>query len=410
MVETLNEEYVGRVFLDEKEFPDDLEGRMSSVLNAVNTELKTVTLLHLDDRPADSIEIRDRIRDTRGEGYLPLLGNFGRYGNTLHDIALVAKQTVVRDNGETQVLGYSLTEAGRKYGVPIAEHVLKWVVDNDLSMYNVLGSTTSKGKTRSPENRVGILEALSTGEASEKELADFLDLLPHVALGSLIGLDKIGFVEFDSIGAKPKRFSKYVWIDGKNPEDVETIRGYATLTKKIAQEMSKGQELENNSLSKIVGYKYFSNVSSVLTGLEEQGFLRRTTPYQTKVSLSKAKILEPGQRFLEEVILPVQKHLVDEAVLETDFGERDSEYVAKGIDIYRRVSPYINKVSPSERIQQIKNYLLRNSGATSKEISGAIGLGVSGVLGYMGKMDGLRTEKEGHEVRYFLDNGSGGEE
>ena len=58
------EESEGRIFMEEKKFPDDLEGRMSSVLNAVNTELKTVTLLHLDDRPADGIEIRDRIRDT----------------------------------------------------------------------------------------------------------------------------------------------------------------------------------------------------------------------------------------------------------------------------------------------------------------------------------------------------------
>jgi len=100
MVETLNEEYAGRIFLDEKEFPDDLEGRMSSVLNAVNTELKTVTLLHLDDRPADHIEIRDRIKDTRGVGYLPKAHLFGSYGNTLQDIALVAGITIpnINDN------------------------------------------------------------------------------------------------------------------------------------------------------------------------------------------------------------------------------------------------------------------------------------------------------------------------
>jgi len=400
------EESKGRIFIEEKEFPDNLEGRLSSVLNAVNIELKTVTLLHLDDRPADRIEIRDRIRDTRGKGYLPFPNVFGSYGNTLHNIALVAKQTIVRDDGETQVLGYSLTEAGKMYGVPIAEHVLKWVVDNNLSMYSILGVTQSSGKKRSSENRIGILEALSTGKANEAELTDFLGLernLNSIVQQHLISLSKIGFIYWDSIGAKSKGFSKYILVEGKNPKDVETVGERIILTKKIAQEMSKGQEFDCNSLSEIIGHKSVNNVSVILAGLERQGFLRRATPFHAGYNLSNARILEPGERFLEEVLYPVKEHLSDSSVLETDFGERDSKYVARGIDIYKKVSPRINQRSFSERIQQVKSYLLKNPGSTVKEITNFIGLGGQSVKNYLKKL-GVRIEKEEHEVRYFLDN------
>jgi len=340
----------------------------------------------------------------------PTQGFFGAYGETLKGIALVAKQTVVRDDGEIQVLGYSLTEAGRQYGVPIVEHVLKWVVDNDLSMYQILGSTVTNGKTRSPENRIEILEALSTGKASESELSDFLDLGSGCVRTHLRNLSQIGFVKFDSVGAKSKGFSKYTLVEGKNPENVETVgKGthscFVTLTRKVAQEMSKGREFDRNSLSKIIEHKDTSDVSSVLSGLERQGFVRRTSPYQTNVVMSEARILESGERFLEEVIYPVKEHLSDSSVLETDFGERDSEYVSKGIDIYRKISPHINKMPSSERIQQIMDYLLRNPGATSKEIADSLNFTFHSATSYLGKMD-LRTEKKENEFRYFLDNGN----
>src|SRR3989338_6522961 len=90
---------------EEKSFPEDLEGRLSSVLNSINTELKSVTLLHLDDKPADYSEIKSRVRETIGEGYLPQSFTFQAYGKTLYDIALVAKETVLKDDGEVVSIG-----------------------------------------------------------------------------------------------------------------------------------------------------------------------------------------------------------------------------------------------------------------------------------------------------------------
>ena len=80
--------------IEEKKFPDDLEGRLNALTSAVNTSLKTVTLLHLDDSPVEAEEIRNRVRESAGKGYLPSRKSFESYGNTLHDIALVAKETI----------------------------------------------------------------------------------------------------------------------------------------------------------------------------------------------------------------------------------------------------------------------------------------------------------------------------
>ena len=48
----------------ENPFPEDLEGRLNAILNVVNTELKALTLLHLDDTPRSGQEIKARVRET----------------------------------------------------------------------------------------------------------------------------------------------------------------------------------------------------------------------------------------------------------------------------------------------------------------------------------------------------------
>ena len=138
------------VRVEEKPFPEKLEDRMAIVANGVNTELKAVTLLHLDDVPTEAGVIRARIMETIGGGYLPHSAAFRAYGTTLHKIALVAKETVARDTGEGEYVGYSLTEAGKKYGVPASVFSLRYAVEHEMSMFQVLGPTNSKGKSRAP--------------------------------------------------------------------------------------------------------------------------------------------------------------------------------------------------------------------------------------------------------------------
>ena len=136
----------------ETPFPQDLEGRLNAVLNVINTELKSVTLLHLDDTPAEASEIKARIRETIGMGYLPIEHAFESYCHkTLFPIGTVAEEIIKRETDELVYPAYSLTEAGKRYGRPIAALALKYAVENKQSLFEILGSTISSGKTRAPK-------------------------------------------------------------------------------------------------------------------------------------------------------------------------------------------------------------------------------------------------------------------
>lgn len=394
----------GDISVSEKPFPNNLEGRLESALNVVNTELKAITLLHLNNIPADSSEIKERVRRTIGKGYLPNGNTFGAYGRTLHKISRVAKETVVRDADETVYVGYSLTKAGKRYGQPIAELFLKWAVDNNISMFSVLGSTLSGGKTRAPYNRVRILEALSSGEKNEIELARLLRLNPVTISKNLVALSRIGFINFDSIGAMSRGHSRYIWIRGANPENVGPIKTYPTLTRRIVELMARGNERDCNYLATELKCSV-THASSVLSGLERRGALRRTTPWVTGKHRSEAELLDLGKGFLEEIVQPIRTHLSDSYVLTISVDSDISYYEKQGIEIYRRVSPLINKKRCNNRIEDLRSYLARNPNATTSEIAEATGQSRSSVSIYIKMLGkGVKTKKVGHEVRYSLSN------
>ena len=387
---------------EEKLFPEDLEGRLTSVLNGINIELKTATLLHLDDRPADNKEIKARLRQTVGKEYLPDTRVFGGYGNTLQDIALVAKETIVKRTGEIAYVGYSLTEAGTRYGLPIAEHVLKWAVDNDLSMFSILGSTFSTGKTRAPYNRVRVLEALSAERINREGLAEHLSLSVTVTGSCLRALSKIGFVRFESIGTMQKGYSKYRWSGKLSPESVKLMWGHSTLTREVIELMVSGKEMDYNDVVNILKSSVNSTIG-VLSWLEKQGVLDRTVPWRGCNYRSEAEILNPGRKFLEEVLQPITEHLSDKHALTTSLNADFSDYITQGIKVYAKVSPAINKKSFNQRIEELQAYLKKNPNATREEIAEATSQSETSVGRYLRILGNkIKVEKIDHEVRYSL--------
>lgn len=391
----------GRVVREEKSFPDDLEERLAVVANAVNTELKSVTLLHLDDVPREGKEIKARVRESVGRGYLPLAANiFGEYCNTLNDIALVAKESVVRDDGEIQHIAYSLTEAGKRYGQPIAELALRWAVDNNLSIFQVLGSTlTPSKKSRAPYNRIKILESLQEGRLREVDLVNIVNLSYNSVLSHFISLQKIGFVKFDSTGAKIKDKFNYQWNSDKALEILEPVSGRKGLVRKVAKYMFGHQDKEFSSreLGEVLKYKSLEDISTVLNVLEKRGLIRRGEWKRGEIE-SKVYLLESGRRFLDEFVFPTREFLLE---LRGAGASVSGEEQRRGIDLYREVSPTINKKSLDKRVLQLKNYLRQHSNSTSREISQAFELSMPRVL-YIIRLvrDNLIVKKEEKEVRY----------
>ncbi|MBI2451970.1 helix-turn-helix transcriptional regulator [Candidatus Pacearchaeota archaeon] len=397
--------------IEEKSFPNNLEDRLAIIANALNTEFKSAILLHLDDTPREAPEIRVKVRETIGRGYLPSKSTFGTYGDTLHEIALVAKKTITRDTGEVEYIGYSLTEAGKTYGLPCAVLSLRYAVDNNISMFQILGSTASPGESRAPYNRIRILRELrNSEELREIDLKEALDLYGYTVRNHLDGLVKIGFVEFDSVGAKTKGKYKFQWIKSKPLDKVEAVRHHTTLTRRVAECLANNDKaFDYNELSKVLRCGNVQNISTVLCGLERQGRVIRIFPWKAGELMSKVRILDNGRKFHDELYLPLTGLLSDSS-LEVSRQEQETfresqeyaNYIRRGIELYRRVSPNINKKSPEERIEEIKALLRNKPGMTSRKIADILGISWMRITKYLSQLSKeIRIEEEGNEVRYF---------
>lgn len=397
----------------ENPFPDDLEGRLNAVLNVVNTELKTVTLLHLDDVPAEGSEIRARIRETVGQiGYLPETNCFKQYCHqTFFPIGTVAEETVRRENIEAVYPAYSLTEAGKRYGLPIAALALKFAVENQQSLFEILGSTSSSGKTRAPLNRVRILKLLAEREsATVTDLADEADLDNPSVLFSLRGLGEAGFVEYFSIGeiAKGKGIIHYTFINGADIGKVKQVSTYKSSTKKAVKLLKQRRTITLPEAAAFLHVSY-RTLAPAYSGLVKQGFAKREHGFVGGKKQSKARITNKGLKFLEfessiEKILSgeIPKREAREIYLEVVNNLAYGKMTRKAIGLYRKISPAINRNSSEERCEQIRELLTRNPGLRAVEINKLLGCEGFYHLTPLIKTRVLRKEKNGKETRYYV--------
>lgn len=386
---------------EEKSFPDRLEERIAFVVNAINTELKSITLLHMDNIQREAREIRDSIKNVVGDIYLPSSYTFREYCNTLYNISLVARETRRdKERGKTTFL-YSLTDAGEKYGYLIADLSLKYAVDNGISMFNILGTTHSSGNSRAPFNRIRILKLLIEKEMSESDLENSLELDNEAIMQSLRALQSVGFVEFSSIGAVRRGKFRYEWIREESPQDIEPVRNLRTLTKRVAELMAQERNaFDYHDLSRELDYKHPSDISSVLAGLEIRGFVRRKSKWVTGKTLSKARILEKGIRFVDNWIAPVEEILIDGS---PPVQKAPPDCQRQGIVLYTKASPQINKKPREERIAQMISYLKQNPDSTSEEIARGLKLSKFSILNLLRNSKCVKTRKTESEIKYSVE-------
>ena len=392
----------------ENPFPNDLEGRMNSILNVVNTELKTVTLLHLDDSPADMYEVKRRVRETVGNGiYLPGYKTFGGYCcKTLFPIGTVAEE-VILDEGEVISTAYKLTEAGKKYGIPIAMFTLDYVFRTGKSLFENLGSTNSSGKSRAPLNRIKILEALKFKNQriiDIKKVLGSADSLEHVE-----AMKSKGLVQYDSCGefSLSGTVVNYLWI-GKDIFEIKPIRHRREFTLEVAKklkEIGRGGAIQ---ILELLDYKGIKATCDVLSGLVSQGFAKRER-WKGKELLSEVTITNEGRRFLEDYAERVRDALADGSELrkmqelsEQLSEERYKDYCRKAVRLYALISPHINQQPMEETQQKLIDYIKANPGRRPSEICKHFSLNNFGVYLTPLVRDGLlRKEKQGKAVRYY---------
>lgn len=400
----------------EAPFPEDLEGRLNAVLNVVNTELKSVTLLHLDDVPREATEIKARIRETVGEDcYLPQRHVFGDYCHqTLFPIGTVAEETITREGVETFSVGYSLTEAGKRFGRPVAALALQFVTENGMSLYEVSGSTQSNGKTRSPLNRVKILKLLNEGNLNITNLANKISLGLVGISEHLKSLAEIGFIEYNSVGEmqKGKGAIKYQYVENTENKNrvVQPTAGYSILTVRAFNLLKERKRITLPKAGKFLNYPHMSTISKIYSDLVRQGFAVREEDFVGGEKLSEVKLLDKTEQFLllEQKIEEILSEKISEQEAEqiyldilnrADFGGM----CQIAIEAYKKVSPGINRKSAEERTDEIMTLLRGHPGMRASEILKEFGTReISAYLTPLVKSGLLRKEKKGRETRYYL--------
>ncbi|MEK6927710.1 MAG: ArsR family transcriptional regulator [Nanoarchaeota archaeon] len=404
----------------EMPFPSDLEGRLNAVLNSVNSELKGATLIHLDEGYSLGADITARIRRSVPGIKLPRVENFDSYcKHSLFPIGLVARENFVMSGGNSERVGYGLTEAGKKYGQPIAVFSLIYAVDNNYSLFNLLGSTHTDGSTRSPLNKVKILKFLrkqSGKDISVQNIADGIGLTPVLVWDAVIKLQSGGFLDYDSVGED--RTLRYDFVSNKSGE-VKPVNCLMTLTQQVYGSIKRRGFGDAQVVSKEIDYPHSSVVSRVLIGLAEQGFVKRVgrwtrRQWNTGSIFSEVGISEKGLKFIDNFIVPVENALSsDEGLADLNeisdicMGDRElrREYLTQGINLYRSVSPGMNAVSRAETNSKIITYLSKNPGQRLKELCTHTGIEKSTLCHHLNRLvksGELRRDGKHPVIRYLV--------
>ena len=396
-----------------KAFPIDTEQRIDAILSGVvNTEPKQILTLLLDDNPQSIGDLRDGFVEVTGGIWVPKM-----LGKSIEDYLLQSLDPVgfvahpVLQDFDVR---HKATEAGKRYGQPVAAYVLDLGRQVDFSFYQLLGRTSSRGDSRAPYNRFRILEILLKSDCRMADLAEQLSLRGESVIRHLRALRELGFVEFDSVGSEQSGWAVYKWKEGK-PEDAQTVKKMTRLTQDVAEWLYRNKvgsyyQIKDYFIQR-EGYENWKEhsllitVSAVLVGLKEQGFA--DSRYQGGKELSHIKLTQ--KEFAEEFTRKVRSALLDGPELEgmevvdrqyqTD-PERFRQDARRRLEIYVRVSPDINKKSSDERVEDILAYVSAKGEVRPRDATRDLGGNSMKYLRSMVEQGSLVKETYGRAVVY----------
>ena len=365
----------------EEPFPEDTEGRLNNLLNIVNTELKSLSLLHLSREHAyTGSELYSKVRQTlQGKGYLPSPVSFSKYcSDTLYPIGTVAKEEIIADNGITRSCAYRLTDAGEKYGLPLAAFALDWAIKHKQSLFSTLGSTISPGKSRAPFNRAKMLEILAeTSDITESSLGNRIDISPSAIVTHCRALQRQGLVQFASVGKYSEHRGSHIYEFLNNERKPQTVESRVTLTEQVYTAIKELQRANYHTIAEKVVYPHPSNISRVLSALESQGILKRSSPWIVKEKRSSISITPQGRAFVTLFLSPVKRALSSEHALQELSQSSLSPlmepellrtHCQEASRLYASVSPNINKKDIHMRIDSLAAWMKKQGkGISSKE-------------------------------------------
>lgn len=406
-----------------KAFPSDQEQRLEAVLAGfMNAETKQILVMLLNSGITELGSLIDQFSEATGKSWTrhQSLGNLTNYmAYSIDTIGFVAHPVVIRQPFGDVDVGYALTEAGMRYGLPLGAFGLNLSNKIGLSLHQILGSTSTSGDSRSPYNRFRVLEELLKGDCRIKDLAFALNLA-SISKRHLKQLKEAGLVEFDSLSPEDKGWAVYAWVKGV-PSDAKPVNTLTTLTRQVADCFFKQSQAEYNQaflqLSEEPMYKETSKmqlkkrIKTVVSGLAEQGLIKKLTDYKSSSVLSHVSLTESGREFAGEFTRKVRSAMRDEGELEAmrriyqgyvSNPSRFREHATRGMELYLPVSLGRNQ-TPFETWQaRIVEYLSEVKKARLKDITNAMGMRMEGPLSRMGNEGTVVKTSKGNATYYEL--------
>jgi predicted transcriptional regulator len=394
-------------------FPQDPEARFKTALSCLDTELKQAVLLEVELYPRTYFEIGKRLVENTNVR-LPAIQSLSSYlVDTLVPAGLVIEERLGRGFGLVRRY-FGLSREGEKYGQPLAAFSLKYAVDHNISLYELLGQALTRGASASPYHRIRIVELVSQGHSRMIDLMDALGLVIEDVRQHLDKLTKLGILKYESLDFGRGGTNVYSWVRGRLPQDAKTVRELKKLTGKVAQWLYRHEQGDRNQIAHAIGHKHPTNISQVLAGLVEQGLAQ--TPF---ASYDKSRIsLLPGSRVVTDYARSARmalkggsalKNMND--ILEELRNDRKMlcRYLDAGVELYRAVSPELNARTRLEREAGLLEFIRRYTtaeGRGPRPVDVAKGLGwthgiVTLYLRTLISKNLLSREKKGPAARYI---------
>lgn len=187
------------------EFPEDIERRLDLTLASVNASPKSVVLLLI---PEHSFISPKELRILFKESYEGTEFELTHHNtpidfcNYLYRLGMVRKKVLVSGSGYEKIIGYSLTQAGKKYGKPAAVLALNFEHNNKISLFETFAFAY---KQHDSDNRVPYIRArLLFYLAKKKAPISIADLVKEFGIQdvqakrNLRSLANAGVVDYES--------------------------------------------------------------------------------------------------------------------------------------------------------------------------------------------------------------------
>ncbi len=397
-----------KVSIDD-EFPLDPDKRFEAIFAAIgNSEAKCITLLCLSEFPMTAWDLNREFNEVVAGAWKSSNSVQENYcKHTFVPLGLVEGE----DDPDSSGGYFRLTEAGRKYGQPIAAYLVKNSLDFPDSLSGMFAMTGSGVKKSRPViNGIDILEALfeSKEVLRTRDIAQKTEILDKNVGGHLRALGKLGLVDYKYVESDKGDFVKYKVTEDVEITDSLPSNEYPVLTLKVWQTLKDKREVGISEVCDLLKSDYprmkertlKSLISATLSRLSIQGKCSKVNFGHAR--LSKVKITELGEMLVGDIILPIRNAFGgNDQFFESCRKINWRIYASKAVLRHSESSGHVNQKRSSDSKSLIYRYINENPGARPKDIDIVFGMGKGIYLRFLEKSGLLTKQKEGRAVHYF---------